>query len=290
MISNKIIILGSSLTREKIILKVLAEEWKLSQKAVARIALRILWKLFQSNKFQQKINVCPSRRLPKNRRIVDWAIQQREENQMPPKAKVKEEITFNDTPEDLNDIESLPFDLDDLDLSDLGNLDIVADEEDLLEAAEQLGEEVSLELSTPAPPSVSDSALMLLQKEVRDMQTMMGKLSNEFDAMRTQMMVEQSNGLNRQYERMVELFKEFEMLLQTKKEQPVEVKQMAQPEGLSEGSKARILNWMRQQKQLPSAQATADGLAPKLNVAPEVIMTFFRENKLVGRGGSLKHP
>ena len=224
---------------------------------------------------------------------------------MPPQTKPRAKE------EDLQDFDDLPFSDDELDeLEGLGDLDLDITEGDLLEAAGQMGDSVELELSLDEDepkqvvmergPSLSEAALQLLQKEVRDTQVMVAKFGNDLEDFAENIILRLVGALQAGWDgRFTELKTHFDerfrqLSSSMAKTEPVAVQEVAATEatttGLTEAKQGKLIEWMKRQEKLPSAAATAQGLSDKLGVTVQEMMDFFKEKKLIGRGGSLKKP
>lgn len=224
---------------------------------------------------------------------------------MPPQTKPRAKE------EDLQDFDDLPFNDDELaELEGLGDLDLDITEDDLLEAAGQMGDSVELELSLDEDepkqvvmergPSLSEAALQLLQKEVRDTQVMVAKFGNDLEDFAENIILRLVGALQAGWDgRFTELKTHFDerfrqLSSSMAKTEPVAVQEVAATEatttGLTEAKQGKLIEWMKRQEKLPSAAATAQGLSDKLGVTVQEMMDFFKEKKLIGRGGSLKKP
>lgn len=224
---------------------------------------------------------------------------------MPPQTKPRAKE------EDLKDFDDLPFNDDELaELEGLGDLDLDITEDDLLEAAGQMGDSVELELSLDEDepkqvvlergPSLSEAALQLLQKEVRDTQVMVAKFGNDLEDFAENIILRLVGALQAGWDgRFTELKTHFDerfrqLSSSMAKTEPVAVQEVAATEatttGLTEAKQGKLIEWMKRQEKLPSAAATAQGLSDKLGVTVQEMMDFFKEKKLIGRGGSLKKP
>lgn len=199
------------------------------------------------------------------------------------------------------ELDDAPFDLGDLDLNDLPSLETEITEEDLLNAAAKMGDSVDLDLEIPdEKPSVNDLALQLLQKEVRDTQVMVTKFGHELEEFRKflkDVLFDMDQSTHRALSELGNRLTVGLSALQEQKPQVSVTPAVApkeEPEeptaGLTDGQKQKILDWMSRQEKLPSAAVTAQGLGQKLGIPGGVILGFFREQKLTGKGGSLKKP